>query len=79
VVAAGDNATSMIDMVPLSLDPMQSSEDDACASFTVEDCCTGGDGISVVACYVSPPCGCPSGTSDGGTQGDGTTMCYCPS
>ena len=48
------------------------------AGFTAADCCAGSAGISAVACYVSPPCGCPEGTTSGGVQGNGTTMCNCP-
>jgi hypothetical protein len=50
---------------------------DTCATFTAAKCCAGGPGISVVACYVSPPCKCPDGTKKGPVQKDGTTMCSC--
>jgi hypothetical protein len=77
VVAAAGDTTTQPGIIPLDLDPLRPS-DDACADFDLADCCGGGDGYSVVACYVVPPCGCPQGTTDYGTQGDGTTMCMCP-
>lgn len=76
---ANDSGTGYGARIPVVVDPLSGeSQSSTCDSFTKEDCCAGSQGISAVACYVAPPCGCPTGTDGNGVQGDGTTMCLCP-
>ena len=51
-------------------------------TFTKAACCDGSPGISAVQCAVYTTyvqqCGCPTGTTKGGANSDGTTWCICP-
>jgi hypothetical protein len=53
-----------------------------CGSFTEQQCCAGGAGISAVSCAVDntyiQACGCPAGTRNGGADSPTLTWCICP-
>lgn len=62
-------------LLPITLDPGDASGgDDACFSFTYDDCCTGG----TVECSIDDACGCPNGTSqDIYAPPEGMHTCSC--
>ncbi len=83
VAAAGGDEASTYGVFDLLIEPMveptsDTGSSDSCASFTADDCCGGSAGISVVQCNIDPVCGCPAGTADLGSAGDGTRICDCP-
>ena len=78
--AAGDADLSVFAEVPLTLPSMDTGgvPTDTCSAYTVDDCCAGGDGISVVQCAWDPSCDCPDGTTEIGTDAQGYRLCDCP-
>lgn len=69
---AGSTAATLL---PVTLDPVDADGgDDACLSFTYDDCC----GVDVSACNIDDACTCPDGTAqDILPAPEGTHTCSC--
>jgi hypothetical protein len=72
----GTDSSSPGMFVPVTMAP-ETTGTDACAGFTIDDCCFTSGGIQSEGCNIVD-CSCPDGTTDAGVQGDGTTLCMCP-
>ena len=83
VSAASDEQLTPPQPLPVLLDPLVEPGGGDCALYTFEECCgctwdpNLGTNICPLECYVPPPCGCASGTSDRGTF-EGMNACVCP-